>query len=111
MNSNSPIALAVKLEECRQKTIEELVIDLCIESTFLTNQDIQKSSCRYQWVVKLTEHCKDAMALEDAIEGEGNLLLNPSNYDAIMARKKKQAGEIVEIIAKQVMLAIPPYRA
>ncbi|EJD0685025.1 hypothetical protein BBM62_01825 [Vibrio parahaemolyticus] len=111
MNHNSPIALAVKLEECRQTTIDDLVINLCIEAAFLTNQDIKKNSGRYQWIVKLTEHCKDAMALEDVIEGEVSEPLNSSNWDSIMANKKKQADEIVEIIAKQVMLAIPPYRA
>ena len=111
MNHNSPIVLAAKLEECRQTTIEDLVINLCIEAAFLTNQDIKKHSSRYQWVVKLTEHCKDAMALEDVIEGEVSEPLNPSNWDSITASKKKQADEIVEIMAKQVMLAIPPYRA
>ncbi len=111
MNHNSPIALAAKLEECQQTTIEDLVINLCIKAAFLSNQDVQKSSCRYQWIVKLTEHCMDAMALEDVIEGKDNLPLNHSNCDAIMTSKKKQADEIVEIIAKQVMLAIPPYRA
>ncbi|MEZ9463726.1 hypothetical protein BCT41_08705 [Vibrio splendidus] len=109
MNHNSPIALAVKLEECRQTTIEDLVLNLCIEAAFLTNQGIKKNSSRYQWVVKLTKHCKDAMALEDVIEGEVSEPLNSSNWDLIMASKKKQADDIVEIIAKQVMLAIPPY--
>ncbi|MGR5267129.1 hypothetical protein ACPV5R_05180 [Vibrio astriarenae] len=111
MNYNSPIALAVKLEECRQTTIEDLVINLCIEAEFLTNQDIEKNSSRYQWVIKLTECCMDAMALEDAVEGEGNDYLNSSNPNAIMATKKKHAGEVVEMVAKQVVLAIPPYRS
>ncbi|QDF66034.1 hypothetical protein FJQ87_04480 [Shewanella sp. SNU WT4] len=106
----SPITLAVRLEECIETTIDKLVINLCVKAGFLTEQDIKKRSCRYQWVLKLTQHCEDAIALEELVGGEPITPLTISNCDKIMAQKQKKAKTIVEVVAKEVIRAIPAYQ-
>ncbi|MGD8109670.1 hypothetical protein [Vibrio sp. TRT 17S01] len=99
-----------KLNECREATIEKLVINLCVEANFLTKQDIQQGSIRYQWVLKITEYCIDATYLEDVEEGETPLPLTYLNCDKIVAENKKKAEAIVKVIAKEIMRGLPLYQ-
>lgn len=118
MMKNSPVTSAVlleqkheeKIKECREATIEQLTILLCVEAKYLTKQDVQERSRRYQWVLKIMEYCTDAAALEDLVEGEPILPLTFLNCDEIMAEKQKKAETIVTVIAKEIMRSLPVYQ-
>lgn len=111
---NTPVTsaalLAQKLEECRETTIEKLVINLCVEGKYLTKQDVKQGSRRYQWVLKVTEYCIDATSLEDMIEGEPVVLMTNSDCDKFMVEKKKKAEAIVMIVAKEIIRGLPAYQ-
>ncbi|MEZ8723821.1 hypothetical protein AB6D66_22330 [Vibrio pomeroyi] len=99
-----------KLKECRETTIEKLVISLCIEAKYLTKQDVQERSRRYQWVRKITEYCVDATLLEDVVEGEPVVPLTYSDCDKVMAEKQSKAKAIVTIVAKEIVRGLPLYQ-
>ncbi|MEZ8286219.1 hypothetical protein AB4269_18850 [Vibrio splendidus] len=99
-----------KLQECRETTIEKLVIRLCMEAEYLTKQDVKERSRRYQWVLKITEYCVDATSLEDVVEGEPVVPLTYPNCNRFMAEKQRKARAIVTIVAKEIVRGLPPYQ-
>ncbi|MGR5130103.1 hypothetical protein [Photobacterium swingsii] len=117
--NNNPVTSAAqlaqkheeKIKECRETTIEKLVISLCVEAEYLTKQDVQERSRRYQWVLKITEYCLDATSLEDVVEGEPVVPLTYSNCDKLIAEKQRKARSIVTIIAKEIVRGLPAYQS
>ncbi|WP_394496292.1 hypothetical protein [Shewanella sp. ENK2] len=108
-SSESPILLAYKVEECECTTVEDIVLEFCLESKFIESLDSEEQKPKVLWVKKVTELCIQAEALENTTKIKRPINLSISNVNEFMIYKRKVASNIVEILIEKIMRSLPDY--
>ncbi|MEK2044488.1 hypothetical protein WOB69_22760 [Vibrio parahaemolyticus] len=96
------------LEELELTNLEDLVIEKVMMAGFITKNDSVENIYRRAWVKKVTEHVNDAYKLEDVSTGE-NLAATIDNVKILLKARGEKVNEILELLSKQILDAIPPY--
>jgi hypothetical protein len=65
---------------------------------------------KLRWIKKIVKHAEDAFNLEAVIDSEQPLELNMSTFKQLRQERENQVNEVLELIARHVIDAIPPYK-
>ncbi|EJG0691668.1 hypothetical protein C4G81_RS18630 [Vibrio parahaemolyticus] len=103
------IQLLCDLEDLEVSKLECLVLEGAMNAGFVTEGDSVKNLHRRAWIKKVTEHANDAYKLEDVAIGE-NLAATIDNVKALLKAREVKVNEILELLAKQILDAVPPYK-
>ncbi|ELA9316380.1 TPA: hypothetical protein ACN334_004164 [Vibrio parahaemolyticus] len=103
------IQLLHDLEDLEITTLESLVLDGAVKAGFISKDDSVKNIYRRTWIKKVTEHANKAYKLEDVATGE-NLAATIDNVNALLKARENKVSEILELLAKQILDAAPPYK-
>ncbi|WP_274024071.1 hypothetical protein [Vibrio parahaemolyticus] len=109
ISASEMIQLLCDLEDLEVTNLESLVLEGAINAGFVTEGDSVKNIYRRAWVKKVTEHANDAYKLEDVATGE-NLAATIENVKALLKARESKVNEILELLAKQILDATPPYK-
>ncbi|MBC7004404.1 hypothetical protein BIZ37_17715 [Photobacterium sp. BZF1] len=109
ISASEMIQLLCDLEDLEVTNLESLVLEGAINAGFVTEGDSVKNLYRRAWVKKVTEHANDAYKLEDVATGE-NLAATIENVKALLKARESKVNEILELLAKQILDATPPYK-
>ncbi|HHX8289312.1 TPA: hypothetical protein ACVOZD_002348 [Vibrio diabolicus] len=104
------IKLLHDLEDLETTDLESLVLEGAMNAGFVTKGDSVKNLYRRAWVKKVTEHANDAYRLEDVATGE-NLAATIDNVKALLKARETKVTDILELLAKQILDATPPYKS
>ncbi|HAS6111463.1 hypothetical protein [Vibrio vulnificus] len=102
------IQLLHDLEDLEITNLESLVLEGAVKAGFVTKDDSVKNIYRRAWIKKVTEHANDAYRLEDVATGE-NLAATIDNVKVLLKARKQKVADTLELLAKQVIDAAPPY--
>ncbi|EMN7269186.1 hypothetical protein CGJ93_20075 [Vibrio parahaemolyticus] len=102
------IQLLHDLEDLEITNLESLVLEGAVKAGFVTKDDSVKNIYRRAWIKKVTEHANDAYRLEDVATGE-NLAATIDNVKVLLKARKQKVADTLELLAKQVIDATPPY--
>lgn len=103
------IQLLCDLEDLEVTTLESLVLEGAMNAGFVTKGDSVTNLYRRAWIKKVTEHANDAYQLEDIATGE-NLAATIDNVKALLKARETKVNDILELLAKQILDAVPPYK-
>ncbi|HIF6199212.1 TPA: hypothetical protein ACX3IX_004162 [Vibrio parahaemolyticus] len=103
------IQLLCDLEDLEVTNLESLVLEGATKAGFVTKGDSVINLYRRTWIKKVTEHANDAYKLEDVATGE-NLAATFENVKALLKARETKVNEILELLAKHILTAIPPYK-
>ncbi|EEX66298.1 hypothetical protein [Vibrio metoecus] len=103
------IQLLCNLEDLEITSLESLVLEGAINAGFVTKGDSVTNLYRRAWIKKVTEHANDAYQLEDIATGE-NLAATIDNVKALLKARETKVNDILELLAKQILDAVPPYK-
>ncbi|EGR1556615.1 hypothetical protein HJ207_02620 [Vibrio parahaemolyticus] len=103
------IQLLCDLEDLEATNLESLVLEEAMNAGFVTESDSVKNLYRRAWIKKVTEHASDAYKLEDVATGE-NLAATIDNVKALLKARETKVNDILELLAKQILDAVPPYK-
>ncbi|OUJ42695.1 hypothetical protein BTZ53_19200 [Vibrio parahaemolyticus] len=103
------IQLLCDLEDLEVTNLESLVLERAMNAGFVTEGDSVKNLYRRSWIKKVTEHANDAYRLEDVATGE-NLAAKIDNVKALLKAREAKVNDILELLAKQILDAVPPYK-
>ncbi|MHA2861097.1 hypothetical protein [Vibrio harveyi] len=104
------IQLLCDLEDLEITSLESLVLEGAMNAGFITKGDSVTNLYRRAWIKKVTEHANDAYKLEDVATGE-NLAATINNVKALLKARETKVNEILELLAKQILDAVPPYKS
>ncbi|WP_258843406.1 hypothetical protein [Vibrio harveyi] len=104
------IQLLCDLEDLEITSLESLVLEGAMNAGFITKGDSVTNLYRRAWIKKVTEHANDAYKLEDVTTGE-NLAATINNVKALLKARETKVNEILELLAKQILDAVPPYKS
>lgn len=104
------IQLLHDLEDLETTDLESLVLEGAMNAGFVTKGDSVKNLYRRAWVKKVTEHANDAYRLEDVATGE-NLAATIDNVKVLLKARETKVTDILELLAKQILDATPPYKS
>lgn len=104
------IELLHDLEDLETTDLESLVLEGAMNAGFVTKDDSVKNLYRRAWIKKVTEHANDAYRLEDVATGE-NLAATIDNVKALLKARETKVTDILELLAKQILDATPPYKS
>ncbi|OED66718.1 hypothetical protein A165_05850 [Vibrio tasmaniensis ZS-17] len=104
------IQYAIDLEDLEITNLESLVLEGVMKAGFVTEGDSVINLSRRAWVKKVTEHANDAYKLEDVATGE-DLAATIDNVKALLRARESKVNEILELLAKQILDATPPYKS
>lgn len=102
------IKLLHDLEDLETTSLEELVVEEAIKAGFLTKHDSTINVHRRSWIKKIVELANDAYRLEELAMGE-NLAETIDNVKVLLKARKQKVTDTLELLAKQVLDAAPPY--
>ncbi|EGR0098036.1 hypothetical protein FR266_22015 [Vibrio vulnificus] len=103
------IQLLCDLEDLEVTSLESLVLEGAMNAGFITKGDSVTNLYRRAWIKKVTEHANDAYQLEDVVTGE-NLAVKIDNVKALLKARETKVKDILELLAKQILDAAPPYK-
>ncbi|HBC3897072.1 TPA: hypothetical protein KD857_003445 [Vibrio parahaemolyticus] len=103
------IQLLCDLEDLEVINLESLVLEGAMNAGFVTKGDSVTNLYRRAWIKKVTEHANDAYKLEDVATGE-NLAATIDNVKALLKARATKVNDILELLAKQILDAAPPYK-
>ncbi|ENJ1523275.1 hypothetical protein AB0522_002239 [Vibrio parahaemolyticus] len=103
------IQLLCDLEDLEATNLESLVLEEAMNAGFITEGDSVKNLYRRAWIKKVTEHASDAYKLEDVATGE-NLAATIDNVKALLKARETKVNDILELLAKQILDAVAPYK-
>lgn len=103
------IQLLCDLEDLEITSLESLVLEGAMNAGFITEGDSVKNLYRRAWIKKVTEHASDAYKLEDVATGE-NLAATIDNAKALLKARETKVNDILELLAKQILDAVAPYK-
>ncbi|AUV87065.1 hypothetical protein [Vibrio campbellii] len=109
ISSSELFKLLHDLEDLEITTLESLVLEGAMNAGFITEGDSVKNLYRRAWIKKVTEHANDAYQLEDVVTGE-NLAVKIENVKALLKARETKVNDILELLAKQILDAAPPYK-
>ncbi len=93
-------ANALATQKLKTKQIESAVFRHCIESGFLSTEDKENNSPRYQWYQRVLElNLQSLNLLEQVILDEGI----PSRMDEVQIEIEAKVASIVRNLAKRVL--------
>ncbi|HIF9454278.1 hypothetical protein [Photobacterium leiognathi] len=101
---------AIDLEDLETTNLDSLVLEGAIKAGFITKDDSAINLYRRVWIKKVTEHANHAYKLEDVATGE-QLEQTIDNVKALLKARERKVSEILELLAKQILNAIPPYQS
>ena len=104
------IQLLCDLEDLEVTTLESLVLEGAMNAGFVTKGDSVTNLYRRAWIKKVTEHANDAYQLEEIATGE-NLAATIDNVKALLKARETKVNDILELLAKQILDAVPPYKS
>ncbi|EJL6264181.1 hypothetical protein [Vibrio metoecus] len=109
ISASELIQLLCDLEDLEVTTLESLVLEGAMNAGFVTKGDSVTNLYRRAWIKKVTEHANDAYQLEDVAMGE-NLAATIDNVKALLKARETKVNDILELLAKQILDAVPPYK-
>ncbi|WP_318436449.1 hypothetical protein [Photobacterium leiognathi] len=99
-----------ELEKYETTTLEQQVIEKAKLAGFITDIESADNLSKLAWIKKVTKYAEDAFKLEVAREGEP-LEITIGNFENFVVRRDKQVNDIVELLVKHILNAVPPYQA
>lgn len=113
MNNRTPFQYrlcgAIEREQFETTSLEEEVIKKAKEAGFITDDNSTENQSKLDWVKKVTKHAEDAFNLQAVADGK-NIEIQIGNFKELNARRDKQVNDILELLAKHVIDAAPPYK-
>ncbi|HGY9569306.1 TPA: hypothetical protein ACOJRH_005245 [Vibrio harveyi] len=110
ISASELIQLLCDLEDLEVTNLESLVLEGAVNAGFVTEDDSVKNLHRRAWIKKVTEHANHAYQLEDVATGE-DLAAKIDNVKALLKARENKVNDILELLAKQILDAIPPYKS
>ncbi|MGR5195790.1 hypothetical protein ACPV4H_18020 [Vibrio rotiferianus] len=110
ISSSDIFKLLHDLEDLEITSLESLVLEGAMNAGFITEGDSVTNLYRRAWIKKVTEHANDAYQLEDVVTGE-NLAVKIDNVKALLKARETKVNDILELLAKQILDAVPPYKS
>ncbi len=107
--SSDLIGYIIELEQFESTTLEEQVIQKAEKAGFLNVHD-ESYVPKVRWIKKVVKYAEDAFNLEAIIDSEP-LELNMSTFKQVRQEREKQVNDILELLAKYVLDAVPTYKA
>ncbi|GIU23077.1 hypothetical protein L2719_05910 [Shewanella schlegeliana] len=101
---------AVELEKFESVSIEDQVIEKCLQAKFLNTSDLAEKTPKLAWIKQVTAHAADAFKLESIANDDGQLTLSIHNLKKIKAHRDEQVNDILELLAKRIVSAAPDYK-
>lgn len=98
-----------ELEKYETTTLEQQVIKKAKQAGFITNAESTDNLSKLAWIKKMTKHAEDAFKLEDVAEGEP-LGITIDNFKQLVERRDKRVSDVLELLAKYVLDALPAYK-
>ncbi|MCA3944529.1 hypothetical protein [Vibrio vulnificus] len=108
ISSKELIQLLHDLEDLETTSLEELVVEEAIKAGFIIKNDSAINVYRRAWIKKVTELANDAYRLEEVATGE-HLTETIDNVKVLLKARKQKVTDTLELLAKQVLDATPPY--
>lgn len=103
------IQLLCDLEDLEVTNLESLVLEGATKAGFITRDDSVKNLYKCTWIKKVTEHANDAYKLDNVATGD-NLAATIDNVKTLLKARESKVNEILELLAKQILDATPPYK-
>ncbi|WP_257885652.1 hypothetical protein, partial [Vibrio parahaemolyticus] len=110
ISSKEMIQLLHDLEDLETTSLEELVVEEAIKVGFITKNDSAINVHRRAWVSKVVELANDAYRLEEVATGD-HLAETIDNVKVLLNARKQKVTDTLELLAKQVLDAAPPYNS
>ncbi len=108
--SSDLIGYIIELEQFESTTLEDQVIQKAENAGFLNVHD-ESYIPKLRWIKKIVKHAEDAFNLEAVIDSEQPLELNMSTFKQLRQEREKRVNDILELLAKYVLDAVPTYKA
>ncbi|EOS8345060.1 hypothetical protein ACNPDC_003865 [Vibrio vulnificus] len=85
------------------RLIEDLVIELCVNANFISDDDVADSSTRFKWIQNAASCAIKSYALIDEVEGRSEL----SSFDELIEFCQCRAQEVVEFLSDKSLESAP----
>ena len=109
LSSSDLIGYVIELEKFEATTLEQKVIEKAMQAGFVNNSDSADNLYKLSWIKEMTQHAEDAFKLEAVVDGE-DLKVTIANFNQLVERRDKNVNEILELLAKCLIDAAPPYK-
>ncbi|TOB86668.1 hypothetical protein CGJ95_21680 [Vibrio parahaemolyticus] len=90
-----------------QSTVQDLVIDHCIETGFITSTDVTTKTRKFLVLKEAIETTLNAFKLVDDFD-DTNITID--NLDACIEYKKKLKRRVLKVISDKLLAGLPNFR-
>ncbi|ELA6601882.1 MULTISPECIES: hypothetical protein [Vibrio harveyi group] len=90
-----------------QSTVQDLVIDHCIETGFITSTDVTTKTSKFAVLNETIETILNAFKLVDDFDDSN---VTTDNFDAYIEYKKKLKLRIIKVISDRLLISLPDLR-
>ncbi|HFT1740226.1 TPA: hypothetical protein RG830_004122, partial [Vibrio vulnificus] len=89
------------------RLIEDLVIELCVNANFISDDDVADSSTRFKWIQNAASCAIKSYALIDEVEGRSEIEASLSSFDELIEFCQCRAQEVVEFLSDKSLESAP----